>query len=289
MLRKLGDDLRSAVLYQPIDMQGLLASSVTGDTEALSEALLETATAAGMGEEAAAAAEGASESSTQSQAASVVPQTVPGLYGDAYGLQVDVSRLPRMDQYNGITPDSEVSVRDLVSDVKTVAYFVAQPGELTSPDLGFGTGDTSLASGGLIRRELDRSVTAWAANNGNLDALDSSGQLLSPDVVEIRFIYFDGTEWVDTWNSEERKGLPVAVDISLTFGPSTTLNAAEEVLFTNTPVQATDPNDFTTYRLLVHLPTAQATTIETTESGNPVTEPEPTTESSTPPTTPPIP
>ena len=61
-----------------------------------------------------------------SDISSSAPQSVPGLYGNAYQLQVDISRLPRVDQYMAISAqsDSGVTNADQVSDVKNVSYYV---------------------------------------------------------------------------------------------------------------------------------------------------------------------
>ena len=53
------------------------------------------------------------------------PITIVGLYGSASSLQFDISRLPRVDQYEALySPNSELGVVDIPSDIKTVIYFV---------------------------------------------------------------------------------------------------------------------------------------------------------------------
>lgn len=41
----------------------------------------------------------------------------------------------------------------------------------------------------------------------------------APEVVELQFRYFDGTRWVDSWNSLEKNGLPLAIEVQLKLMP----------------------------------------------------------------------
>lgn len=41
------------------------------------------------------------------------------------------------------------------------------------------------------------------------------GSMWAPEVVNCRFRYFDGQDWFDTWNSLERSGLPVAIEVTM--------------------------------------------------------------------------
>ena len=40
--------------------------------------------------------------------------------------------------------------------------------------------------------------------------------LLSDQVTEVQFLYHDGYDWLDTWDSEVFGGLPSAVSVTLT-------------------------------------------------------------------------
>lgn len=42
-----------------------------------------------------------------------------------------------------------------------------------------------------------------------------SGAMWVPEVVECRFRYYDGNRWYDSWNSIERAGLPMTVEVTL--------------------------------------------------------------------------
>ena len=107
-------------------------------------------------------------------------------------------------------------VTDLPTDVKTVAYYVAE-GEV---DVPYGQSDPATEGlTGLVRRELDRSVTQWAANSGDTIGLSTSGDVIAPEVVTIEFQYFDGIEWYSEWDSEANSGVPVAIDVTIGIRP----------------------------------------------------------------------
>lgn len=176
---------------------------------------------------------GSSISQRESSDTSVVEQTTPGLYGTAAWLQLDISRLPRLDQF---VPNAGAAVSDRASEIKTVAYYVIQP-------QSDGTG------GGLVRRELDRAVTSWAATQGNLADFETDVAPFAPEVATVQFQYFDGTDMVNYWDMEERNGLPMAVEIILQLRPKN--EKARPML----------------YRLVVDLPIATPTTVQTSETG----------------------
>jgi hypothetical protein len=141
-------------------------------------------------------------------------------------LQVDTSRLPRIDQY-------DAALADRLSDVKTVAYYLDK---------------------GLVRREMDRATAAWAVQQGQLADATAGLEPIAPEVTAIEFRYYDGAEWVDTWDSAEKEGLPLAVEIAIAIGPTQPPASARSAgMFSNRSTEASQP---LVYRLLVHLPTA---------------------------------
>ncbi len=183
---------------------------------------------------------------------------VPGLFGNQYQLQVDVSRLPRIEDYQQyLTPDAATSVVDVPSDVKTVTYFVQSTsaisgaaGMAASQSLA-DLSDPNANGTGLVRRELDRSVTLWAMNNGNYTGLQNSGEVIAPEVAGIEFQYFDGTQWLTEWDSESQQKLPIAVLVILALrapGADPALDAVPSTLTAETA------GNLHLYRLLVYLP-----------------------------------
>lgn len=148
----------------------------------------------------------------------------PGIYGDQYSLIVEVSRLPRHDEYIQ-QPNSLIdgTITDVPGDIKTVQYFVQTESTMgVSDDMQvFGGDPNNLAaasgfSSGLVRRALDRGVTAYAEEMGNTDQLQRTGQLVAPEVVSLEFAFYDGNEaqWVYEWDSSQ-SSLPWLVQITL--------------------------------------------------------------------------
>lgn len=154
-------------------------------------------------------------------ASTAAPPPIPGLYGNQYELQLDVSRLPRLDQYQSMTGPTG-TLNDIPSAVKTVAYYLRGANQ-PAPDTGFAaTGALSqqdAARPGLVRRQLDRAVSLQASSSGN-SSLNQLGELIAPEVVSIEFRYSDGSQWLTEWDSSQMQGLPVAVEILVGLQPS---------------------------------------------------------------------
>lgn len=156
-------------------------------------------------------------------ASSVFFPTKLGIYGNQFELQVDVSRLPRFDEYQRMmAADPFDTIVDIPSDVKTVTYSVINSSMATSvasvesvaADISTST-DPDIVGRGLVRRQLDRAVAQYSLNNGLLTAADSTGDVVAAEVVSIEFQYFDGIEWRTEWDSEVEEGLPMAIEIVL--------------------------------------------------------------------------
>jgi hypothetical protein len=160
-----------------------------------------------------------------------------------------------MDSLTGtIVSGNGAAAFDPPSDVKTVNYYIAaQAAESTAT----ATTDsqvtiTASLTGGLVRREVDRSVINYGALYGGSSEVGTTEQLLAPEATAIEFRYFDGTEWLTDWSSSDRSAVPVAVEILLT------LRAPDEAVAGSTwlVVSPSVPQE-QTYRLLVHLPAGQ--------------------------------
>lgn len=204
-------------------------------------------------------------------ASSVTPPPKPGLYGNPFELQVDISRLPRMDElrYGSQTAYGAIGSLSgqMPSDVRTVAWYVqgATPaaGAAASPMPAANNlvlGEFGEASTGLVRRELGRSVTQWAINNGGQELM-GVGELLASEVTALQFQYFDGYSWYPEWNSESMGGLPLAVEITLFMQPRDTplddsgTPILDPTLLDETPAGLVQGQ--LVYRLVVRLPAAQ--------------------------------
>ncbi len=257
VLRLIAEDLRNAVQYKAIDFSSVeeLAGAGMGDTSGLDDA------SGDMGEVPAddTGGEVPAEEGTEDIATSIAPPTIPGLYGNQYELQVDVSRLPRVDQYDPTLGADGVSITDIPSDVKTVSYYLLSDtsGETTSAAISdtMGIATSTTGSTGLVRRQLDRAVTKWAEVNGDYGLVDTVGETIAPEVVWLEFAYFDGTEWLLEWDSDEIGGLPLAVEIVIGIAPATS-TAQTSVTGMLTETSATD-EEMSVYRLVVHLPVSE--------------------------------
>lgn len=142
-----------------------------------------------------------------------------GLHGTQYQLLLDVSRLPRPDEYLAQQNASVLTgnLVDVPGDVKTVCYYVQAPTNMgvrdTLADLT-GESPTNGTASGLVRRQLDRAVASFAEAQGQVEQMLRSGDLVAPEVISIEFMYFDGTQWLTTWDSSTQS-LPWLIQISL--------------------------------------------------------------------------
>jgi hypothetical protein len=161
----------------------------------------------------------------------------PGLVGTSYEIQVDVSRLPRLEEYQWITDANTANLDDIPSDIKTITYYVQSAGVLGGAidplDAAVATsadGSAVTSPGGLVRRILDRAVTGQAMNNGGTLALGQSGELLAPEVVSIEFSYWDGLIWQVSWDSDSMGELPLAIQVTI-----------DVIASSDVPILAADP------------------------------------------------
>lgn len=179
----------------------------------------------------------------------------PGLYGNQFQLQLDIARIPRFDEFFQQQPTNVGELVDVVSDVKTVAYYIQNQSTTAMGGATDVFGDPSVTSG-LVRRQLDRAVTQYALANANSTALQQAGEIIAPEVVSLEFRYFDGLEWLLEWDSELEGGLPMAVEIIMRVRPVTELNG--ELIASADPLDL-DENQLMFFRSIVRLPTAEAT------------------------------
>jgi hypothetical protein len=72
---------------------------------------------------------------------------------------------------------------------------------------------------GLVRTEGDRMAVETVEANGGAANLASIGQAMAPEVAAISFRYFDGRQWLTSWDSDTNGRLPRAVEINFEFPP----------------------------------------------------------------------
>jgi type II secretory pathway pseudopilin PulG len=200
------------------------------------------------------AAEGEStESESQSDSGSV--PAVAGLYGSQYELQIDISRLPRLESSWQTDPDG--IAHPASAEIRSVNYYLAggaaaAPGATTS-NAAFASSASVGALSGLVRRELNRASALYAATAGT--AIDAAryDRVLAPEVVLLEFRYFDGTTWLTQWDSSTQGGLPVAVEIVLGLVRPGSLTAEGSSSGAGIALEA---EDIRFYRRVVYLPNA---------------------------------
>jgi uncharacterized membrane protein YgcG len=275
LLRRMGDDLRSAVRREPPDDAGMKALATlmqsaknagksgssgrgaggggargggassgsgdggTGTTTPRSTESTTAASAPGTTQRPQGADEESTESTSETTAGT--PAAVAGLYGTAYDLQIDLARVPRPDEFTA----AMMNGASAPSDVRTVYYFLANAATGLSP-----TGES-----GLMRSEMNRAEALYASENGDLDIFLRTGELMAGEVAAIEFRYFDGLEWFTEWNSQDMNGLPMAVEMAIMlFDPQT---ADETVLGGSLFDPASGVDQDLVYRTMVRLPSAQ--------------------------------
>lgn len=177
----------------------------------------------------------ADDSTTATATFSVTPashSSLPrfGLIGSRQSLKLYV--LQTVPGTEGITPsiaDSSEMITDAIPaapELRSILYTFSEPRVMR-------LGDRE-APPGLIRRELDWQTASAESelSEANGDALDepiltnvSPEELAAdnsiawiPEVTDIQFRYYDGGQWVDDWDSLQRKSLPSAVEVIMVFG-----------------------------------------------------------------------
>jgi type II secretory pathway pseudopilin PulG len=157
-------------------------------------------------------------------------RTAMGLYGDGLSLQLDVNST----QPEWVASlDSTLPQQRFRGGVMQVRYLM-QAGENGSPT--------------LVRQQVPRDIALWQAQQGLVDAWETSTRYLAPEVIGLAIRYWDGEQYIDTWNMTEQEGaLPVAVEVDLTIVDATRKTTSESAA-------ADQPTRV--YRMSVTLPAA---------------------------------
>ncbi len=235
ILNMIAEDVRTTVRYQQFDTSGLvqLLSNDTGSSGGASAGGASGGSSTGGGgsggtpADATSGAPSGGSPSSSPQSASTAPSSPatlpPGIYGSNSSIEIDVSRLPRPDEYYPKMGNTSMgSIGDMPSDVKTVGYYVQAPrtdgvqdslGQL-SQQASLNANAVSAINGGLVRRSVDRSVTQYAYEVGQSNQLSRTGELIAPEVLAVEFQYFDGTAWQIQWDGSTQ-GLPQVVKITI--------------------------------------------------------------------------
>lgn len=267
-------DIRSAIQYKPVDVSGL-QELLDSQTAAIAGATGDGGSSEDNGSEGSNGNEGgggegdentgedsqneatsgdenasADQNSNDSQTPPEPPKNRPKFIGTSEEIYVDVSRLPRLDQYHPILHmNTNGSYTSLPTDVKGVSYFISLDGDESSP-----------IPGGLYRREVDR-ATLPTVTDSNVFGLDAAAKQVAAEIVAISLSYFDGESWQDQWDSDETGGYPSAVEITIVIDPSR-VNATQAKRY---DLGSADPNTLRTYRTVTKLPLGEILTAEEQE------------------------
>lgn len=225
VLNMIAEDIRSVVLEQEYDPSVLEQQLGAGGGQAApADPAAGTSDLASAGD-----AAGSDAMAPEGDLADTVTTSYPpGIYGDQFTLMVDVSRLPRPDEY--LVQQTSIldgTLTDVPGDIKTVTYFVqssSSQGVADSMDVfREASGDplTGYASG-LVRRALDRGVVAYAEELGDSQRIARTGDLVAPEVIALEFAYFDSelAQWVYEWDSSQQS-LPWLIQVSLAIQSAT--------------------------------------------------------------------
>jgi len=230
----IGNDLRAGVEYKPADYSGLVSqlSDLPGLSQTAEEEFEEL-------EE--------PEESEEVEAVIVEEEVAfrPTLLGSQSVVMIDISRLPRLDQYNPLVAAADLETQT-PSDIKSLAYFVSLNKGGIEEQLDFAE---SRAEGGLYRREIDRSVANYMGDYQLLSEADQYTRLVAHEIAEIGFRYYDGEEWQSEWDSAEAGGFPSAIEITIVIDPERSAASSQSYSYAG-------PDEETAefYRYVVHLP-----------------------------------
>ena len=232
ILRRIADDLRAAVVVR------------NADFSSVDELADDTATGGETGE--------AGDDTGATEADEIIDSAAtsePGVYGNQTSIQIDMSRIPRYEEYTLLEQYSDESLIGGISDVKTVSYYLVDNAlNLTSTN-SVGISNELAATGGLVRSVIPRAMSRYASEIGDYSLAEQAAELLAPEVRSLEFSYFDGTEWTTEWDTELMGGIPMAVEISIIIQDPRTLveGSVNEQQLTNENV----------FRTVVHLPAAE--------------------------------
>ncbi len=277
VLRRVSEDLRSAVRYMPADTSGLSGAAsgglgdaaaalgaATGSTGSSGSGSSSTGSSgsssgssgsSGSGSSSGSSGSGSSGSGSSSDSSSgdtssssemgestdtTTAQPIPGVYGSSNWLQIDVCRLPRPDEIVANANNGTPT-----SEVRTVTYTMGQ-----------GNDPNGLPA--LLRLEQSRAVSLYGSANGSTDT--SNTKVLAAEVASVEFRYYDTAQqqWVDSWDSTAMGSVPPAIDVRLVMRNPDQQAAADSSLDGASAEDVAVSAPDSVFRLVIHLPAALA-------------------------------
>jgi len=131
-----------------------------------------------------------------------------GLYGDQRTLVLNTLCV-RRPTLTTTDPNAAQSLNAIHGELKTVAYFIGGSTAQTS-----GQTTPGAATLGLARLEGDHLAIGYAMQQSA--SIAATAPVIAPEVALITFRYFDGTQWLTSWDSSFMQALPRAVECTIT-------------------------------------------------------------------------
>jgi hypothetical protein len=198
---------------------------------------------------------------------------VAGLYGDQSSVQFDMTRLPRLDEYSAIVSDIGPNpISQIPTDIRTVSYYLAGSTPMTQASAAMAResgimplNDNALQDTseppqgqGLVRQERDRAVASYSQVSVDYSdwTSDTGEEVLAEEVTRLEFQYFDGYQWWPTWDSDDRGGLPVAIEIVVGLLDRKAPDEDEASALSTSDSSDQTPKELY-YRLVVRIPTGE--------------------------------
>ncbi|QDU52792.1 prepilin-type N-terminal cleavage/methylation domain-containing protein [Gimesia panareensis] len=184
-----------------------------------------------------------------------------GVYGDSQSLVLHTSRPARQPLLvsQNSTPGTTASVR---SDLLSVSYFLAVAGagglQGAAGDQFRNTSGSADDVQGLSRLEGDRLSMSMADQSADLQQLASQSVLLAPEISSLQFQYFDGSDWLDLWDSTEYGTVPQAIKVTIGF-------RSDEQLTDLIPANEKINGYTNTYSMVIALPLALPSVLQTSQ------------------------
>ena len=180
-----------------------------------------------------------------------------GVFGDAQSLVLHTSRPGRQPLLISNTGSSSAMQSDLLS----VSYFLAVAGaeglQGAVGDQYRNTATTGQSTQGLARLEGDRLAMSMADGSADVQVLAQQSQLLAAEISSLQFQYFDGTDWLEVWDSIEYGTVPQAIKVTIGF-QNENIEGLENIA--NNKINGNE-NSFS---MVIALPLALPSTLQTT-------------------------
>ena len=177
-----------------------------------------------------------------------------GIYGNTTELRID--RASRRSWRQVTLPTSEVLLETDPRDMpQTIEYFFVDGRIMPSAQLAAGglAVMTSLEGYAGLFRRMSPAGTATVSPLGSMSQATEPAELLAPEIVDVRFMYSDGVQWYEQWDSSVQQGLPAAIEVTVSlFNDVLSRDSSSEELDEET--RRRDSTRWVEYRLVVRIP-----------------------------------